>query len=182
LDLEEHIPRTVAGDDQPLGTSSQAYGLRSHRSIGGRPYHGIARNHRGERNWDYHYTWPRDAAFTLYALTRLGFHEEAHNFMGWIQNICRNSKGSLQPLYGIDGKTEIHEEELPHLPGYYNSRPVRLGNGAYNQLQLDLYGAVLDAAYLHNKHGVPLDYDVWHHMQPILDWLSKNWQQPDEGI
>ena len=136
----------------------------------------------GERNWDYRYTWPRDAAFTLYALTRLGYHEEAHNFMGWIQDICRNSGGSLQPLYGIDGRTRIHEEELPHLSGYRGSQPVRLGNGAYDQLQLDLYGAVLDAAYLHNKHGVPLDYDVWRHLQPILDWLSENWRQLDEGI
>ena len=136
----------------------------------------------GERNWDYRYTWPRDAAFTLYALTRLGFHEEAHHFMGWIQDICRNSGGSLQPLYGIDGRTRIHEEELPHLSGYRGSQPVRLGNGAYDQLQLDLYGAVLDAAYLHNKHGVPLDYDVWRHLRPILDWLSENWRQLDEGI
>ena len=136
----------------------------------------------GERNWDYRYTWLRDAAFTLYALIRLGFKEEAHNFMGWLLHICRNSIGKLQPLYGIDGRTEIHEEELPHLSGYRNSRPVRLGNGAYDQLQLDLYGAVLDAAYLHNKHSAPLDYDVWHHMLPTLDWLSENWQQPDEGI
>jgi GH15 family glucan-1,4-alpha-glucosidase len=136
----------------------------------------------GERNWDYRYTWPRDAAFALYALTRLGFHEEAHNFMGWLQNICRNSDGRLQPLYGIDGRTEVHEEELSHLSGYRNSRPVRLGNGAHDQLQLDLYGAMMDAAYLHNKYGVPLDYDVWRHLRPILDWLSKNWQQPDEGI
>ena len=136
----------------------------------------------GERNWDYRYTWLRDAAFTLYALIRLGFKEEVHNFMGWLLDICRNSIGRLQPLYGIDGRTEIHEEELPHLSGYRNSQPVRLGNGAYDQLQLDLYGAVLDAAYLHNKHSAPLDYDVWHHMLPILDWLSENWQQPDEGI
>jgi GH15 family glucan-1,4-alpha-glucosidase len=136
----------------------------------------------GERNWDYRYTWLRDAAFTLYALIRLGFKEEAHNFMGWLLDVCRISIGKLQPLYGIDGRTEIHEEELPHLSGYRHSRPVRLGNGAYDQLQLDLYGAVLDAAYLHNKHSAPLDYDVWHHMRPILDWLSENWQQPDEGI
>ena len=136
----------------------------------------------GERNWDYRYTWLRDAAFTLYALIRLGFKEEAHNFMGWLLDVCRISIGKLQPLYGIDGRTEIHEEELPHLSGYRNSRPVRLGNGAYDQLQLDLYGAVLDAAYLHNKHSAPLDYDVWNNLRPILDWLSENWQQPDEGI
>ena len=146
------------------------------------PTMGLPETIGGERNWDYRYTWPRDAAFTLYALTQLGFHQEARNFMGWLQNRCRESNGSLQPLYGIDGRTKIHEEELPHLSGYRNSRPVRLGNGAYDQLQLDLYGAVLDAAYLNNKHGVPLDYDVWYHLRPILDWLSENWRQLDEGI
>jgi GH15 family glucan-1,4-alpha-glucosidase len=146
------------------------------------PTMGLPETIGGERNWDYRYTWLRDAAFTLYALIRLGFDEEAHNFMGWIRDICRNSDGILQPLYGIDGRTEIHEEELTHLRGYHDSRPVRLGNGAYNQLQLDLYGAVLDAAYLHNKQGAPLDYDVWHNLKPIIDWLSENWQQLDEGI
>ena len=146
------------------------------------PTMGLPETIGGERNWDYRYTWLRDAAFTLYSLIRVGFNEEAHNFMGWLLDVCRNSDGQLQPLYGIDGRTEIHEEELPHLSGYRNSRPVRLGNGAYNQLQLDLYGAVLDAAYLHNKHAAPLDYDVWNNLRPTLDWLSENWRQPDEGI
>ena len=146
------------------------------------PTMGLPETIGGERNWDYRYTWLRDAAFTLYSLIRVGFNEEAHNFMGWLLDVCRNSDGKLQPLYGIDGRTEIHEEELPHLSGFRNSRPVRLGNGAYNQLQLDLYGAVLDAAYLHNKHAAPLDYDVWNNLRPTLDWLSENWQQPDEGI
>ena len=146
------------------------------------PTMGLPETIGGERNWDYRYTWLRDAAFTLYSLIRVGFNEEAHNFMGWLLNVCRNSDGKLQPLYGIDGRTEIHEEELPHLSGFRNSRPVRLGNGAYNQLQLDLYGAVLDAAYLHNKHAAPLDYDVWNNLRPTLDWLSENWRQPDEGI
>src|SRR5919112_2023599 len=146
------------------------------------PTMGLPETIGGERNWDYRYTWLRDAAFTLYSLIRLGFNEEAHNFMGWLLDVCRNSDGKLQPLYGIDGRTEIHEEELPHLSGYRNSQPVRLGNGAYNQLQLDLYGAVLDAAYLHNKHAAPLDYDVWNNLRPTLDWLSENWRQPDEGI
>ncbi|MDP8926142.1 MAG: glycoside hydrolase family 15 protein [Actinomycetota bacterium] len=146
------------------------------------PTMGLPETIGGERNWDYRYTWLRDAAFTLYALIRVGFNEEAHNFMGWLGSICRNSKGRLQPLYGIDGKAELHEEELAHLSGYRGSRPVRLGNAAYDQLQLDLYGAVLDAAYLHNKHGAPLDYDLWCNLRPILDWLSENWRQPDEGI
>ncbi len=146
------------------------------------PTMGLPETIGGERNWDYRYTWLRDAAFTLYALIRLGFDEEAHNFMGWVRDVCRNSDGMLQPLYRIDGRTEIHEEELPHLHGYHDSRPVRVGNGAYNQLQLDPYGAVLDAAYLYNKHGAVLDYDVWRNLRPILNWLSENWRQPDEGI
>jgi GH15 family glucan-1,4-alpha-glucosidase len=146
------------------------------------PTMGLPETIGGERNWDYRYTWMRDAAFTLYALIRIGFKEEAHNFMGWLRDRCRSSEGLLQPLYGIDGRTEIFETELSHLSGYRDSRPVRLGNGAYNQLQLDLYGAVLDAAYLHNKYGAPLDYDLWRHLRPILDWLCEHWRDPDEGI
>jgi GH15 family glucan-1,4-alpha-glucosidase len=137
----------------------------------------------GERNWDYRYTWLRDAAFTLYALISIGFDEEAQNFMGWLRDrIQEDTDGLLQPLYGIDGRARIHEEELSHLAGYKNSRPVRLGNAAYGQLQLDLYGAMLDAAYLYNKHGAPLDYDLWQNLRRVLDWLTENWRQPDEGI
>ena len=137
----------------------------------------------GERNWDYRYTWLRDAAFALYALISLGFDEEAGNFMSWLRDRCAYEReGLLKPLYSIDGRSEIHEENLDHLEGYRGSRPVRLGNAAYDQLQLDLYGAMMDAAYLYNKHGAPLDYDLWQYLRRILDWLSDNWQQPDEGM
>ena len=137
----------------------------------------------GERNWDYRYTWLRDAAFALYALISIGFDSEAKNFMGWLRDRCQcDTDGLLQPLYGIDGRTEIEEAELTHLSGYKGSRPVRLGNAAYKQTQLDLYGAVLDAAYLYNKWGAPLDYDLWQNLRKILDWLADNWQRPDEGI
>ena len=137
----------------------------------------------GTRNWDYRYTWLRDAAFALYALISIGFEDEAKNFMGWLRDRCQeDTDGLLQPLYGIDGRARIHEEELSHLSGYKNSRPVRLGNAAYKQTQLDLYGATLDAAYLYNKHGAPLDYDLWQNLGRILDWLADNWRQPDEGI
>ena len=146
------------------------------------PTMGLPESIGGARNWDYRYTWMRDAAFTLYALIKVGFDEEAHRFMRWLRDRCHNSNGGLQPLYGIDGRTEIVESELSHLSGYRDSRPVRLGNGAYKQLQFDLYGAVLDAAYLYNKYGAPLDYDVWHSLRPILDWLCDNWHRPDEGI
>ena len=137
----------------------------------------------GERNWDYRYTWLRDAAFALYALISVGFDDEAKNFMGWLKDRCYDdADGLLQPLYGIDGRSRIDETVLSHLSGYKNSRPVRLGNAAYTQVQLDLYGAVLDAAYLYNKRGAPLDYDLWQNLRKILDWLSENWHMQDEGI
>jgi GH15 family glucan-1,4-alpha-glucosidase len=133
-------------------------------------------------NWDYRYTWLRDAAFAMFVLIRIGFRDEAHKFMGWLQERCQGSGGMLQPLYGIDGRTELREEVLPHLCGYMDSYPVRLGNDAYTQLQLDLYGAVLDAAYLYNKYGAPLDYEVWQSLRSLLGWLSENWHQPDAGM
>jgi GH15 family glucan-1,4-alpha-glucosidase len=137
----------------------------------------------GERNWDYRYAWLRDAAFTLYALISIGFDYEAYRFMGWLRDICaRDEDGLLQPLYGIDGRTEIFEKNLDHLSGYMGSKPVRLGNEAYGQIQLDLYGAILDAAYLYNKHGAPLDYDLWQNLRRILEWLCDNWHVEDEGI
>jgi GH15 family glucan-1,4-alpha-glucosidase len=147
------------------------------------PTMGLPESIGGERNWDYRYTWLRDAALTLYALIYVGFEDEARHFMGWLSDRCHEDvDGLLQPLYGIDGRKDITEMELSHLSGYMNSSPVRLGNGAYKQRQLDLYGAVLDAAYLYNKHGAPLDYDLWKNLGKILDWLSENWREPDEGI
>ena len=147
------------------------------------PTMGLPERIGGARNWDYRYAWLRDAAFTLYALISIGFEQEANRFMGWLRDRCAtDDDGLLQPLYGIDGRSRIQEEELHHLSGYMGSRPVRLGNAAYDQLQLDLYGAILDAAYLYNKHGAPLDYDLWQNLRRILDWLGNNWQLEDEGI
>ncbi len=147
------------------------------------PTMGLPEKIGGERNWDYRYSWLRDAGFTLYALISIGFEQEAHRFMAWLRDRCAADKdGLLQPLYGIDGRMKIEEEELTHLSGYMDSAPVRLGNAAYDQLQLDLYGAIVDAAYLYNKHGAPLDYDLWQNLRRILDWLSDNWHRPDEGM
>jgi GH15 family glucan-1,4-alpha-glucosidase len=147
------------------------------------PTMGLPERIGGGRNWDYRYTWLRDAALALYALIYVGFEDEARKFMGWLRDRCQEDEdGLLQPLYSIDGRKDIIEMELTHLSGYMNSSPVRLGNGAYKQRQLDLYGAVLDAAYLYNKHGAPLDYDLWKNLRKILDWLSENWREPDEGI
>jgi GH15 family glucan-1,4-alpha-glucosidase len=147
------------------------------------PTMGLPERIGGERNWDYRYTWLRDAGFTLYALISIGFEDEARSFMGWLRNRCEcDWDGLLQPLYGIDGREDLSESELDHLSGYMNSRPVRLGNAAYRQVQLDLYGAILDAAYLYNKYGAALDYDLWQNLRRILGWLTDNWQEPDEGI
>jgi pentatricopeptide repeat protein len=138
----------------------------------------------GERNWDYRYTWIRDAAFTLYGLLRIGFTEEAKAFMRWLESRCQNSNpdGSLQLMYGIDGRSDLTEETLDHLDGYKGSRPVRIGNGAYDQLQLDIYGELMDAVYLYNKHGTPISYDLWTKLRRLIDWVCDNWQRKDEGI
>ena len=138
----------------------------------------------GERNWDYRYTWIRDAAFTLYGLLRIGFTEEAAQFMGWLESRCQHSNpdGSLQLMYGIDGRSDLTEETLDHLDGYRGSRPVRIGNGAYDQLQLDIYGELMDAVYLYNKHGDPISYDLWTRLRALINWVCDNWQQKDEGI
>jgi len=138
----------------------------------------------GERNWDYRYTWIRDAAFTLYGLLRIGFTDEAAQFMGWLESRCQHSNpdGSLQLMYGIDGRSDLTEETLDHLDGYRGSRPVRIGNGAYDQLQLDIYGELMDAVYLYNKHGDPISYDLWTRLRVLINWVCDNWQQKDEGI
>ncbi len=138
----------------------------------------------GERNWDYRFTWIRDAAFTLYGLLRIGFTDEAAHFMDWIQARCHelNPDGSLQIMYGIDGRHTLTEETLDHLEGYKGSRPVRVGNGAYNQLQLDIYGELMDSVYLFNKYGNPISYDLWTNLRQLINWVCDNWQRKDEGV
>jgi GH15 family glucan-1,4-alpha-glucosidase len=137
----------------------------------------------GERNWDYRYTWVRDSAFTVYAFLRLGFTEEAKRFFQFISEDCASqSDASLQIMYGIDGRQDLTEEILDHLDGYMGSRPVRVGNGAYNQMQLDIYGELLDAVYLFNKYGQPIGYDPWLGICRVVDYVCDNWQREDEGI
>ena len=138
----------------------------------------------GERNWDYRYTWIRDAAFTLYGLLRIGFTEEAAQFMQWLEGRSHelNPDGSLQIMYRIDGNQSLTEETLDHLEGYKGSRPVRMGNSAYNQLQLDIYGELMDSVYLYNKYGSPISYELWTHLRHLVGWVCENWQKPDEGI
>lgn len=138
----------------------------------------------GTLNWDYRYTWIRDAAFIVYALMRIGFTKEAAKFIDWIDSRCHRlgENGVLQIVYGIDGRSELKEEVLEHLKGYKGSAPVRIGNGAYQQLQLDIYGELIDAVYLFNKYGYPISYDLWIKLQQYLDWVCDNWHRQDCGI
>lgn len=137
-----------------------------------------------KRNWDYRYTWIRDASFTVYALLRLGYTKEAGSFMNWVEVLCRDIRGQkrLGIMYSIDGARQLEEKILDHLEGYKGSKPVRIGNDAYHQLQLDIYGELMDSVYLYNKYGDPIAYDFWKDLSNQIDWLTENWNQPDEGI
>nr|WP_321983031.1 glycoside hydrolase family 15 protein [uncultured Lichenicoccus sp.] len=146
----------------------------------------------GVRNWDYRYTWLRDSTFMIYAFLRLGHTGEAGAFMRWLAerqgDACDDAgdaggeNGPLQLMYGLDGHQELDEQDLPHLRGYRGSVPVRIGNGAWNQLQLDIYGELMDAIYLSDKYGEQVSYRGWQGITRSMEWLACNWQQPDEGI
>ena len=139
----------------------------------------------GERNWDYRYVWIRDAAFCVHALLQLGFRDEASAFMNFLTR-CAAPEGSptgpLQVMYGIDGRTDLTERELPGLEGYRGSAPVRVGNAAARQLQLDIYGELMDSVYLYDKWVQPLSSDEWEAVRTRTNWVCDNWDQPDEGI
>ncbi|MGE0821197.1 MAG: glycoside hydrolase family 15 protein [Candidatus Binatia bacterium] len=155
-----------------------------HGSIVASPTFGLPEEVGGERNWDYRYSWIRDSSFTLYALMRLGFTEETAAFMRWIEARCGelNPDGSLQIMYGIDGRHTLPETTLDHFEGYMGSRPVRIGNAAYSQVQLDIYGELMDSVYLYDKYGEPISYDLWMNLVRLIDWVCAHWQDKDEGI
>jgi GH15 family glucan-1,4-alpha-glucosidase len=140
----------------------------------------------GDRNWDYRFTWIRDAAFSLYALLRIGFTEEAEGFMTWLSERFRerqaNPLGPLQVCYDVRGGAALTEQTLDHLQGYRGSAPVRIGNAAAEQLQLDIYGELIDSVYLFNKHGSPIHHDTWMELCKVVEWLCQNWDQVDDGI
>ncbi|WP_262137270.1 glycoside hydrolase family 15 protein [Pseudomonas sp. Marseille-Q5117] len=139
----------------------------------------------GERNWDYRYTWIRDASFTVYAFMRLGFVDEANHYMQWLRgrvSDCCGKPMKLNILYAIDGQQELPETELTHLSGHGGAQPVRIGNGAYEQIQLDIFGELMDAVYLVNKYGDAISHEGWRHVGEVVDQVCENWQTEDVGI
>jgi GH15 family glucan-1,4-alpha-glucosidase len=139
----------------------------------------------GARNWDYRYTWLRDAAFTVYAFLRIGFREEAAAFMSWIQDYASkhaSPKEHESVVFTIDGDNRLPEQTLDHWEGYRGSAPVRIGNDAFSQFQGDIYGELMDAFYLSNKYVSPTAYDVWVKIRERLEWICENWELPDAGI
>jgi alpha,alpha-trehalase len=136
----------------------------------------------GERNWDYRYCWMRDATFTLWGLHALGFDWEADDFMQFVADLQRGEDGGLQIMYGLGGERDLSEQELSHLGGYDSSVPVRIGNGAYNQHQNDVFGAVLDSVYLHTKMGGHIPQRLWTLIEDQVKCALAVWDKPDQGI
>jgi GH15 family glucan-1,4-alpha-glucosidase len=139
----------------------------------------------GARNWDYRYTWIRDAAFTVYAFLRIGFRDEAAAFMGWIEDRASKHARPKEPgavVFTIEGDNQLPEQTLDQWEGYRGSAPVRIGNAAVSQFQGDIYGELMDAFYLSNKYVSPTSYDIWVKIRNRLEWICENWQLPDAGI
>jgi GH15 family glucan-1,4-alpha-glucosidase len=150
------------------------------------PTAGLPEKIGGERNWDYRYTWIRDASFSVYALLGLGFVDEAAAFIAWLSDRIHEQVGSesgpLKIMYRVDGSADLDEEVLDSLSGYLGSKPVRIGNGASDQLQLDIYGEALDCIYFADQRGVGISHRSWTELAGLLDWLAEHWDQPDEGV
>jgi GH15 family glucan-1,4-alpha-glucosidase len=141
----------------------------------------------GERNWDYRYTWIRDGSLSIHALAGLGYLEEAAKFGGWLrdritESAGRDGSGPVKIMYRVDGSSDLTETTLDHWEGWRGSRPVRLGNGAADQLQLDIYGEAMDAVMAADTFGLQPAHEGWLALTRVIDWVSDNWDQPDEGI
>jgi len=136
----------------------------------------------GERNWDYRYTWLRDSALTLNALFALGYTDEANAYMGWLRRTTAGRAKALQIMYGVGGERFLPEVELDHLEGYRGSRPVRIGNGAYSQFQLDVFGELLDTVWIYRQHGGEIDDSFWEFLGRVAGAVIDRWCEPDLGI
>jgi GH15 family glucan-1,4-alpha-glucosidase len=150
------------------------------------PTTGLPEQAGGERNWDYRYTWVRDGSFSIHALLGLGYVEEAAAFGVWLRDRAQEQAGKgsgpLKIMYRVDGTSDLVEESLDHFEGWRGSRPVRIGNGAADQLQLDIYGEAMDSIFLADSSGIVAGHQGWMSLANIIDWLCEHWDQPDEGI
>lgn len=158
---------------------------RRHGAILAAATFGLPESRGGERNWDYRYTWIRDASFTVYAFMRLGFVDEANHYMQWLRgrvSDCCGKPMKLNILYAIDGQQELPETELSHLSGHGGAQPVRIGNQAYDQIQLDIFGELMDAVYLVNKYGDAISHEGWKHVCEVVGQVCETWQTKDVGI
>jgi len=151
-----------------------------HGSVVAAPTFSLPETLGGTRNWDYRFTWIRDAAFTMYAFLTLGYTQEAKDFMDWIFNLCQ--KIDLQLVYRINGSPDLNEEEVPEMEGYKKSKPVRIGNGAADQFQLDIYGELIDTIYIYNKSCRPITFEFWLLIEKQVQTVIENWEKPDHGI
>ena len=193
LDRTSHYWRTWLGDgiypDHPWRTHLQRSALALKGltfmptgALVAAPTTSLPETAKGERNWDYRYCWMRDASFTLWGLHALGLDWEADDFVQYVADLERDEDGSLQIMYGIDGEMDLRESTLEHLKGYEGARPVRIGNGAYNQRQNDLYGAVLDSVYLHSKQRDHIPERLWPVLIDQVGCAERVWREPDQGI
>jgi GH15 family glucan-1,4-alpha-glucosidase len=158
---------------------------RKHGGIVAAATYGLPETPGGERNWDYRYSWIRDASFTVYAFMRLGYAEEANGFMHWVRarlGDCSEDSSKLGILYSLDGREKLPEEHLDHFAGYGGASPVRIGNEAYKQKQLDIYGELMDAVYLANKYGEAISYEGWQHATRQVNFVCEHWREKDVGI
>jgi pentatricopeptide repeat protein len=150
------------------------------------PTAGLPEQIGGERNWDYRYTWVRDASFSVYSLLGMGFTEEAAALGRWlgdrVAEQAGDRNGPLKIMYRVDGSSDLEEEILHHWEGYRGSSPVRIGNGAADQLQLDIYGEAIDSIYFADRRGLQASHAGWLRISQLLNWLTDNWDQPEEGI
>lgn len=155
---------------------------RRHGSIAAAATFGLPEAAEGSRNWDYRATWIRDASFTVYSLMRLGYLEEATAFTWWVADRAVDSDGHLNVMYAMDGSPEPLEIALDHLAGYGAARPVKIGNAAAGQLQLDIYGELLDSIYLSNKYGEAISHAGWLGVSRVVDYVCRTWETPDAGM